>query len=84
MGVPGVGIGISTKFRPLFEMMGQEAFLIELQDLKEDLLFERIQAGLAGRERIRRELLIEAERLRLQAGINNDVVLRLLREGRET
>ena len=84
MGVPGVGIGITSKFKPLFEMMGQGAYLIDLQDLREDLLFERIQTGLSEREKIAKELRIQAERLRLQAGINNDVVLRLLGQGRET
>jgi polysaccharide pyruvyl transferase WcaK-like protein len=84
MGVPGVGIGISSKFRPLFEMMGQGAYLIDLQDLREDLLFERIQAVLSEREEIGKGLLIEAERLRFRAGINNDVVLRMLGQGRET
>jgi polysaccharide pyruvyl transferase WcaK-like protein len=83
MGIPVIGIGITEKFAPLFEMMGQGSYLIDVQDLGERVLREKIMAALLNKEVVRQDLQSRAETLRARARVNNDLVLMALDRAQE-
>lgn len=80
MGVPVIGIGYSPKFKPFFEMIGQEACLINIKDLTSKLLLDRIKLTLSYKEQIKKELIARIKFLQTQASMNTDFVSRLLSE----
>jgi polysaccharide pyruvyl transferase WcaK-like protein len=78
MGVPVIGIGYSPKFKPFFEMIGQNAYLIDINQLDRQLLSNKIKSALSKRAKIKKELTKKTKPLQIQALMNTDFVLKLL------
>jgi len=78
MGVPVIGIDILPKFKPFFEMIGQETYLINVKELNSKILLDKITSALSYREQIRKELKVRIKTLQKKALMDTDFILKLL------
>ena len=78
MGVPVIGIGILPKFKSFFEMITQDAYLIDIKDLTFGILSDKIKSAFSYKEQIKKELMVRTKILQARALMNIDFVLRLL------
>lgn len=78
MGVPVVGIDISPKFAPFFHLIGQEYFLIDVENADFDILLNKVEEAWSNRKQISKKLRLKNNVLKKRALSNNDFVLTLL------
>ena len=78
MGVPVIGLNISPKFTPFFQMIRQESYLIDVKHVDFHLLLSTIEAALSNREQIADGLRSRAHVLQEAALSTNRFVGRLL------
>jgi polysaccharide pyruvyl transferase WcaK-like protein len=56
MGVPIVGLSISPKFPSFFKTIGQEEYMIDVNDVNAAILLDKIRKAIAHKERIQNEM----------------------------
>jgi len=62
-GVPSIGIGLSEKFSDLFNRMGMEQRLLDVNDVEEEKLFQLLQAAMLSSGEERNKLIRETDRI---------------------
>jgi polysaccharide pyruvyl transferase WcaK-like protein len=82
MGTPIVGIALSPKFKPFFEMIGQSRYLLKPEDVTYDSLREKIDSALSERAKVRTEIDSRRNGLRLLALSNAEYAKALLEKKR--
>lgn len=80
MEVPVVGIDISPKFAPLFQALGQEEYLLPVEELTRDKLLHKIESVWRNRKQIKKRLSLRVRELEEQASATATFVSGLLRK----
>jgi len=80
MCVPTIGLGYSYKFQGIFEMLGQEKYVLNLKNLTSEELISKVEDTWNNSEKIRKELEARMPEVKKQVMFAGELVKKVLDE----
>ncbi|PKP58825.1 hypothetical protein CVT91_07860 [Candidatus Atribacteria bacterium HGW-Atribacteria-1] len=80
MCVPTIGLSYSHKFQGIFEMLGQEKYVLNLKNLNYEELILKVEDAWTNREKIRKELEARMPEVKKQVMFAGELVKKVLGE----
>lgn len=74
MCVPTIGLSYSHKFKGIFEMMGQEKYVCDLNNLTFEILISTIENAWVNRDKIRNELMMKMDTVKREVMFSGELV----------